>query len=146
VTFLPAAQFPALRRELNDATKAMWIKKLQAAADVPVSKCLEHDVPLEHGIIPNFSFEGLVPVCCNLQHLQPSLMVKILEMTMGSSATGLGLGGLGVSKRKLNPVSEFLGGIMLRFFEKKQKNTDDGLDRLQYNFKFKDVLGEWIEE
>ncbi|MCL2101504.1 MAG: hypothetical protein FWH22_07310 [Fibromonadales bacterium] len=147
-TFLPAAQFAALRRELNDSTKKMWVKKLAQAipCDSPSAplKCLEHNVPLAHGEIPNYSFEGLVPSCCDLQHLPPSLMAKILEMGIGSSVTSIC--GLGVSRRKPNPVSEFLGGIVFRFWERSQKNTDDGLDRLQYNFKFKDILGEWIDE
>jgi hypothetical protein len=96
------------------------------------------------GTIPDFSFEGLVPTCCDLQHLPPPLMIKVLEL--GASGSGGSMGGLfGVPKRKLNPIAELLGGILFRFWEKRQKNVDDGLDRLQYNFKFKDVLGEWIE-
>jgi hypothetical protein len=96
------------------------------------------------GTIPNYSFEGLVPTCCDLQHLPPPLMIKILELGLGASIGSMG-GLFGVSKRKINPVAEFLGGIVFHFWEKKQKKADDGLDRLQYNFKFKDVLGEWVE-
>jgi len=143
--FLPASQFAALRRETSDATKGAWIRACRDRAR-PVSTgtpvCLEHGVPLVSGIIPDFSFEGLVPTCCDLQHLPPPLMIKILEL----GASGGSMGGLfGVSKRKLNPVAEILGGIVFHFWEKRQKKVEDGLDRLQYNFKFKDVLGEWIE-
>jgi hypothetical protein len=64
-------------------------------------------------------------------------MVKILEQ--GSWVPR-------VSKSKINPVSRLLGGIVFYFWAKNQKKIDDGLERLQYNFKFKDVLGEWIPE
>jgi len=140
--FLPASQFAALRRDINDSTKGAWIRKLQSiktaqhsCSDAPV--CLEHGVPLINGTIPNCSFGGLVPDCCDLQHLPPSLMIKILELGMGSLT--------GISRREINPVSEFLGGIVFRFWEKRQKKIDDGLDRLQYNFKFRDVLGQWAD-
>ncbi len=147
--FLPASQFAALRREISDATKGAWIrvcrvrrnKACLVSTDVA---CLEHGVPLVPGTIPNYSFEGLVPTCCDLQHLPPPLLIKILEIAMGASGGSMG-GPLGASKRKINPIAELLGGIVFRFWEKRQKKTDDGLDRLQYNFKFQDVLGEWIE-
>jgi len=146
--FLPASQFAALRRETSDATKGAWIRKLRSCPNAPAQPvCLEHGVPLVQGTIPNFSFEGLVPTCCDLQHLPPPLMIKILEMTLGASGGSMG-GPFGASKRKINPVAEILGGIVFRFWEsrqKKQKTQEDGLDRLQYNFKFKDVLGEWVE-
>jgi len=139
-TFLPATQFPALRRGVNDPAKGAWVRKLKTVADIPATpKCLKHGVPLINGTIPDYSFEGLIPTCCDLQHIQPSLMVKILELGIGA--------GFDVrrSKRKINPVSAFLGGIVFHFWKKGQKNVDDGLDRLQYNFKFKNVLGEWID-
>jgi hypothetical protein len=146
--FLPASQFAALRRDINDSTKGAWVRKLQninpetvPGPDTP-PVCLEHGSPLVDGIIPNYGFNGLVPACCDLQHLPPSLMIKILEIGIEA-----GIGGLtSFSSRKMNPISEFLGGIIFRFWQKRQKNVDDGLDRLQYNFKFKDVLGEWIDQ
>jgi len=118
---------------------------LQATPDggldsAPVN-CLEHGTPLEKGTIPDYSFEGLVPKCCDLQHLPPSLMVKILELGLDSPR----MPGSG-SRAKINPVSRLLGGIVFYFWEKRQKKVEDGLDRLQYNLKFKDVLGEWIPE
>jgi hypothetical protein len=151
-TFLPAAQFPALRRDVAKATKGAWIRRLKVALQatpseslnsVPIN-CLEHGAPLENGTIPDYSFEGPVPKCCDLQHLPPSLAVKILELGLDSPRIPGSM--LGASSSKINPVSKFLGGIVFYFWEKRQKNIDDGLDRLQYNFKFKDVLGEWIPE
>jgi len=146
-TFLPASQFAVLRRDINDSTKGVWIRKLQSieasprnCSDAP-PVCLEHGVPLVKGVVPNYGFGNLVPECCDLQHLPPSLMIKILKLGIEA-----GMGGLtGFSKRKINPVSEFLGGIVFRLWEKRQKNTDDGLDHLQYNLRFKEVLGEWID-
>jgi len=139
-TFLPANQFGALRREVLDSTKGAWIRKLQTVAtEHSASQCLEHKQPLVSGTIPGYSFEGLVPTCCDLQHIPPPLMLKILEM---------GIGGSFVTTRhskKVNGLSRFLGGIVFHFWEKKQKNVEDGLDRLQYNFKFKNILGEWID-
>ena len=148
-TYLPADQFAALRREIIDSTKSAWIRKLRTvetgAADVPL-QCLEHKNPLVYGTIPGYSFEGFAPNCCNLQHLPASLMIKILEMGLGvpnmpaSSMRGL------ARRSKTNGVSRFLGGFAFRFWEKRQKQVEDGLERLQYSFKFKDVLGEWIED
>jgi len=59
----------------------------------------------------------------------------------------MGIGGSFVSTRrqKINGLSRFLGGLVFYFWKKKQKNVEDGLDRLQYSFKFKDVLGEWVD-
>jgi len=144
-TFLPASQFGALRREVLDSTKWAWIRKLKTVAsslsetEMSGINCLEHKQPLISGTIPGYSFEGLVPTCCDLQHIPPPLMLKILDMGIG--------GGFVVSRRhqKVNGLSRFLGGFFFRFWEKRQKNVEDGLDRLQYSFKFKAVLGEWIE-
>jgi hypothetical protein len=124
---------------VDNATKGAWIRRLQTVAtEHSALHCLEHKQPLIHGTIPGYSFEGLVPTCCDLQHLPPSLMIKVLELGSWVAPSA--------SKSKINPVSEFLGGIVFYFWEKKQKKMEDGLDRLQYNFKFKDVLGEWILE
>jgi hypothetical protein len=138
VTFLPASQFGALRREVMDSTKGAWIRRLQTVTwGYSALHCLEHKQPLVSGTIPGYSFEGLVPACCNLQHIPPPLMIKILEMGLGATFRA--------SKSKINPVAQFLGGIVFYFWEKRQKKVEDGLDRLQYSFKFKEALGEWIE-
>ncbi|GBU24370.1 hypothetical protein R83H12_01000 [Fibrobacteria bacterium R8-3-H12] len=139
-TFLPASQFGALRRDVLDPTKGAWMRKLQTVgAGHSALHCLEHKQPLVSGTIPGYSFEGLVPTCCDLQHIPPFLMIKILEM---------GIGGRFVATRrsqKVNGLSRFLGGLVFHFWEKRQKNVEDGIDRLQYSFKFRGVLGEWTE-
>ncbi|GHV13024.1 hypothetical protein AGMMS49938_06790 [Fibrobacterales bacterium] len=147
-TFIPASQFSALRRDLNDTTRLQWrkklLKKLTSPAPNPASVlCIEHSKPLVFGKIPNFSFEGLTPECCDLQHIPPPLMIKILDVGLAAGNSGIGIGGLGVPRSKLNPVAAFLGGIAFRFWEKRQKKVEDGLDSLQYNYKFKAVLGDW---
>ena len=146
-TFLPASQLATLRREILDSTKAAWIRRLDVVIGANVVQhCLDHNTPLTNGTIPNYSFEGLVPTCCDLQHLPPPLMAKILQMGLGAP-TGASMGGLaGVRRHKANGISRFLGGIVFHFWKKKQKNVEDGLDRLQYNFKFKDALGEWVPQ
>jgi hypothetical protein len=184
-TFLPASQFSALRRELNDSTKAAWRRRLQTLSEQPqsiVPKCMEHDTPLVSGTIPNYSFKGLVPTCCDLQHLPPSLMLEILKISIGVSraatrdyksissqsqnsillltkiSVGSAIGLMTVylaGKHGSYTAGIFLGiflfpiligKLVFHFWEKKQKPAGDGLDRLQYNFKFKDVLGEWLPE
>jgi hypothetical protein len=145
-TFLPAGQFGALRREVLDSTKGAWIRKLKtipsslSGAEMSGINCLEHNQPLVPGTIPGYSFEGLVPACCDLQHIPPPLMLKILDMGIGGSFF------VSRRKQKINGLSRFLGGFVFHFWEKKQKNVEDGLDRLQYSFKFKAVLGEWIDK
>ena len=146
--FLPASQFAALRKDLDDATKGAWLRRLYKcpAVELPSEiKCLEHGTPLVPGTIPNYSFEGLVPSCCDLQHLPPALMAKILELgIVASSKTGLR--GFGASKPRVsNNFGKFLGSIIFHFWNKKPK-IDDGFDRLQYDSKFEKVLGEWIPE
>jgi hypothetical protein len=137
-TFLPASQFGALRREVMDSTKGAWIRRLQTVTGgYSALHCMEHKQPLVSGTIPGYSFEGLVPACCNLQHIPPPLMIKILEMGLGATFRA--------SKSKINPVAQFLGGIVFYFFVIRQKKVEDGLDRLQYSFKFKEALGEWVE-
>ncbi len=142
-TFLPATQLAELRRKIDDDTKGAWIRRCNKVCSAPATgtiMCLEHGVPLMNGTIPDYSFEGLIPTCCNLQHIQPPLMAKILELGIGLSAFNVSR-----SKRKINPVSAFLGGIVFHFWKKKQKKVEDGLERLQYNYKFKETLGEWID-
>jgi len=149
-TFLPANQFGALRREVQDATKGAWIRKLKTAtAEYSAQHCLEHNQPLVSGTIPGYSFEGLVPTCCDLQHIPPLLMIKILEMGLGAPnvpTRSMGGGLAGRRRSKAEGVSRFLGGFIFRFWEKRQKNVEDGIDRLQYSFKFKGVLGEWVDK
>jgi hypothetical protein len=182
---LPASQFPVLRRELNDSTKAAWLRRLHTLSEQPqdtVPKCLEHGTLLVSGTIPNYSFEGFVPTCCDLQHLPPSLMLGILKISMGVSRAAMRgsknvssqsqysiffltkiLVGLAMSLMAVYLAGNYglsvagiflgaflfpiiLGKLVFYFWRKKQKPIDDGLDRLQYNFKFKEVLGEWIQE
>ncbi|MDR2583076.1 MAG: hypothetical protein LBC75_06315 [Fibromonadaceae bacterium] len=147
-TFLPATQFGALRREVQDSTKGAWIRKLKTVTKENLaSNCLEHKQPLVSGTIPGYSFEGLVPTCCDLQHIPPPLMIKILEMGIGApNVPTRSMGGIAGSRHsKSNGLSRFLGGFVFHFWEKRQKNVEDGIDRLQYSFKFKEVLGEWVE-
>jgi len=135
-TFLPASQFGALRREIMDPTKEAWIRRLQTkTAEYSELRCLEHQQPLVSGTIPGYSFEGLVPTCCDLQHIPPTLMIKILKMGLGTAFSAS-------KKSKINPVAKLLGGIVFYFWEKRQKKVEDDIDRLQYIYKFKNVLGE----
>ena len=144
-TFLPASQFGALRREVLDATKRAWMRKLKtipsslSEAEMSGINCLEHNQPLISGTIPGYSFEGLIPTCCDLQHIPPPLMIKILDMGIGGSFV------VSRHQKKINGLSRFLGSLVFHFWEKRQKNVEDGIDRLQYSFKFKGVLGEWVE-
>jgi hypothetical protein len=91
--------------------------------------CLEHKTPLEKGTVPGFSYETLVPKCCSLQHLTPNIMKQILNMGIGTNFT---------SRPKKGGLGRLLAGPLFRLFEK--KNAEDEVDRLQYNFKFKEVL------
>jgi hypothetical protein len=146
--FLPGSQFTALRKDLNDATKGAWLRKLYTCPEIEYFSevnCLEHGTPLVPGTLPNYSINGLVPSCCDLQHLPPVIMAKILEL--GIMASGkIGLGGFRASKpRASNAFGKFLGSIIFHFWNKKPK-IDDGFSRLQYDSKFKEVLGEWIPE
>ncbi|MCL2283159.1 MAG: hypothetical protein FWC26_07565 [Fibromonadales bacterium] len=145
-TFIPASQFATLRSVLSDTTKAAWMRKLNtvgADPNITNANCLDHGTPLAAGTVPGYSFQGVVPACCDLQHLPPSLMATILQLSLGGSP-GISMGHFGISKTKPNPIAGFLGNILFGLFEKRKK-VDDGLERLQYESKFKGVLGEWVD-
>ena len=120
------------------------MRKLVGGVVPTEAVCLDHNTPLVPGTIPGYSFQGLVPTCCDLQHLPASLMAMILQFSLGGSGIGMG-GNFGRSKpRPANPLAKFLGKIAFFLWEKKKK-ADDGLERLQYESKFQGVLGEWID-
>jgi hypothetical protein len=129
---LPAEQLPELRRALVDTTKLHWINALSCCEEsLPQNVlCLEHKTLLEKGTVPGFSYETLVPKCCSLQHLAPSIMRQILNMGIG---TGF------ATRPKKGGLWKLLAGPLFRLLEKKNVEEDE-VDRLQYNLKFKDVL------
>jgi len=135
-SFLPAEQLPELRRSLEKTTKIHWIRVLSAHDAKNESSenilCMEHGGALERGEIPGFSFESLVPKCCSLQHLTPSVMVKILEMGLGSEQ--------GKKRESKTGFGRLFGGFIFRLWEKRHPTVEDEIDRLQYNCKFKAVL------
>jgi hypothetical protein len=131
-TFLPAEQFPELRRVLEDTTKIHWMNALSICEGfvTPQILCLEHQIPLEKGTVPGYSYETLVPKCCSLQHLPPNIMKQIISLGVGTNF---------VARSKKGGIGRFLAAPIFRLFEKKNPVEDD-IDRLQYNFKFKEVL------
>jgi len=136
-SFLPAEQLPELRRSLERTTKVHWIRVLSASDAKNESGenllCIEHGVPLEQGEVPGFDFKSLVPKCCSLQHITPSLMIKILEMGLGAEQ--------GRRRESKASIGKLLGGfIIFRLWEKRHPKVEDEIDRLQYNCKFKAVL------
>jgi len=132
-TFFPAEHFPELRRCLVDATKIHWINVLSKCEEHIGANahvlCLEHQTPLEKGIISGFSYEALVPKCCSLQHLTPSTMKQILNLILGINPT---------VRPKKGGIGRFLAGPIFHLFAKKAE--EDEIDRLQYNVKFKNIL------
>ncbi|MDR0516530.1 MAG: hypothetical protein LBH25_05735 [Fibromonadaceae bacterium] len=134
-SFLPAEQLPELRRALLNTTKVHWIRVLRNCKESEGEVlCMEHKEPLEKGTVPGFSFESLVPKCCSLQHLTPSVMEKILNLGLGDQSIS--------SHRKKGGIARLLGSPFFRLWEKFHPVIEDEIDCLQYNFKFKDVLGE----
>jgi hypothetical protein len=133
-TFLPAEQFPELRRTLLDTTKIHWINVLDKTAKIDFGdvRCLEHGEPLVKGLVPGFSYEALVPNCCSLQHLTPGIMRQIIDL------------GAGTSKFSKPPqkggLARLLAAPLFYLWEKRNPAAEDEIDRLQYNSKFKAVL------
>jgi hypothetical protein len=132
-TFIPAEQLPELRRVLEDTTKTHWINALSICEGfvTPQILCLEHQTPLEKGTVPGYSYETLVPKCCSLQHLSPNIMKQILSLGLGTNFA---------TRPKKGGIGRFLAAPIFRLFEKKNPAAEDDIDRLQYNFKFKEVL------
>jgi len=136
-SFLPAEQIPELRRVLVNTTKIHFIRVLEKhikSYDKEIL-CMVHKVPLEKGEVPGFSYESLVPKCCSLQHLAPSVMVKVLKL-------GLDISEYEKRDRK-GGLARFFGGFLFRLWEKHHPVEEDDIDRLQYNFKFKGVLEDY---
>jgi hypothetical protein len=92
--------------------------------------CLEHGKPLKKGEVPGFSFECFVPECCGLLHLSPSTMEQILGPLQNNPSA---------KSSKGNGFAKLLGSLLFRFLEKKHQE-EDGIDRLQYDTKFRPVL------
>lgn len=139
-TFLPSTQYAALRRNVFVETRKLWLQVLEQRAgnfEMPAEvRCLDHGQPLALGEIPDYGYAGVVPSCCDIQHLAPATMIEILKFGLKLSETGYESLR---TKRKPRGLAALLGGILFRFVEK--PSIDDGLDTMQYNFKFRDVLG-----
>lgn len=139
-TFLPSTQYAALRRNVFIETRRLWLKVLQERgqqfAQPTELHCIDHHEPLAPGAIADYGYEGWVPTCCDIQHLAPATMIQILEFGLKLSEVGFESQYAGKKPRGL---AAFLGGILFRFIDK--PSTEDGLDTMQYNFKFRDVLG-----
>ena len=138
-TFLPSSQFAALRRNVFTETRRHWLHVLKergSRCPTPESLCcLDHGSPLSQGEIPDYGYPGAYPTCCDVQHLPPSLMIRILEFGLAMEQNQHRT----QSQRKRNGIARLLGGWLYKLVEK--PNLDDGLDTMQYNFKFRDVLG-----
>ncbi len=144
-TYLPAKQFAALRREVFPETRKLWLsvlKKRGNACPEPTEiKCIDHGTLLAQGEIPDYGYPGAYPTCCEMQHLAPTTMIRILEFGLALSETGFESQYAG---RKPKGISAVLGGILFRFFEKKAES--DGLETMQYNYKFREALGALPDE
>lgn len=139
-TFMPSSQYAAVRRNVFVETRKLWLQVLETRTPAltlpPTVVCIDHGEPLQQGEIPDYGFPGVYPTCCDMQHLPPATMIEILKFGLKISESGF------ESQRSRNQpkgLAALLGGILFRWVEK--ANVEDGLDTMQYNFKFREALG-----
>jgi hypothetical protein len=145
-TFLPARLYAALRREVYPATRKKWRAILAERGGVFDERarlagpakicCLDHGESLAEGEMPQYGHKCLVPACCDLQHIPPALMVKVLdfglEMAEAPQARPTG-------KRGVWAWTNGISRLFLKWFDK-QPDEENALEMLQYTFKFQDIL------
>lgn len=134
-SFLPATKFPALRRLLDRESREAWLKALRsettkATVNFSGAKCLDHQQNLEQGDIPDYVIPGWIPSCCQLQHLSPEQMCRVLEIGLQSESP--------VLRREKRGMAHFLGGILYRIFGEKQEK--DVMQGFVFSMRIKPIL------
>jgi hypothetical protein len=156
-TFLPASLYAALRREVYAPTRQAWKRILEARGipgweakateahpEMPIC-CLDHGQPLVEGEMPQYGHKILVPTCCDLQHIPPAEMVKVLDFGFEMEAKNGASYDFSLKtpyRRRgffafLNPLTK----LLLKWSDK-QPTEDSDLEKLQFIFKFEPILGE----
>lgn len=137
-TFLPADRFMSVRREIDEGSRRKLMEFMHAHAADFVSpanlKCIDHQEPLVEGSIPEYVVPGLVPTCCNMQHLPPQLwsdlLLRGLKNPLRKTAT---------SKYDRNTLMNNLRRKVLAILDK-DYGAADPLEGLFYSMNIEPVL------
>lgn len=148
-TFFPAGKTMAFRHEVQDTTREIWLSVLEKNKESWVKPpeevlCIDHRQKLIDGNLPDYGIPGKVATCCEMFHLPPELLSQILQRTLISPSVTY------VRSRKTtkefalvrimtNIVKPFAALFDMIFGRKKQE--EDPFQYMQYEMKFKDILG-----
>ena len=136
--FFPCNQTMALRNDLPDRSREMWLEALKAKnvadPDMTGACCIDHGEPLVDGNIPDYGMPGKVTTCCKMFHLPPSQMMAILKRTLESPFHST------ASERKHHFFFiRALDSLVSKMFGEKMPEVDP-LDELPYNLHLKKIF------
>ncbi len=145
--FFPASKTMAFRNEIHDKTREIWLSVLEKNKEsrVKVSEdvlCIDHGQKLIDGALPDYGIPGKVSTCCDMFHLPPELLSQILKRTLVSPSANY------VKTRRTSPsffLVQWMTALMRAFdavFRQEfGSKEEDPFESMQYDMKFKDVLG-----
>jgi len=140
--FFPSDKTMAFRREVFDKTREIWLSILEARkADwveyTEGACCIDHHEVLVEGKLPDYGIPGHITTCCGMFHLPASVLAQILRRTVLSPTDGMMISR---SAKKHNAIVVFFDNLLNLVIGQK-KPPEDSIDLVQYNIKFKDILG-----
>lgn len=133
-TFFPSDRTMTFRTEIFHTTRKLWLEAIKGKENPPINefapRCIDHQVPLVKGKLPDYGIDGYIPTCCHLFHLSCENTKEILART---------LEGIAPSKPKKHhfAIIRFLDKIISKFVGEKE---DDSFDTIQYELHFKKIL------
>lgn len=137
-SFFPSDKTMAFRQEVQDKTRELWLRVLEARKSdwvEPTEKtcCIDHGQTLCDGKLPDYGIPGKVATCCNMFQLPASTMNYLLRQMVNAPRAKS-------SKAKHHfAFIVFLSKIIDKIFDTGDSD-DDALEAIQYHLKFKDVL------
>ncbi|OIP49246.1 MAG: hypothetical protein AUK31_05965 [Fibrobacteres bacterium CG2_30_45_31] len=140
--FFPSDKTMAFRREVFDKTREIWLSILEARkADwveyTEGACCIDHNELLIEGKLPDYGIPAHITTCCGMFHLPASVLAQILRRTVLSPTDGMMISR---SAKKHNAIVVFFDSLLNLVMGQKGP-SEDSIDLIQYNVKFKDILG-----
>jgi hypothetical protein len=137
----------AFRNEIFDKTREIWLSVLEQNKESRVKEpaevlCIDHGRKLVDGTLPDYGIPGKVTTCCEMFHLPPELLSQILKRTLVSPSVNY-TKSRGASKqfilvRLMTALVRPFDAVFRWIFGSKE---EDPFESMQYDMKFKDVLG-----
>jgi hypothetical protein len=139
-TFLPTRYLAAIQRKLFQPTRQLWFEFLKSRIDPELrvdAKCIQHSNPLRRQVVPEYAHEAYIVDCCDLIHLRPSEMCKILEIGLEFRQK---IGGRKATREGVNKMLATPLFLIESFFQKKSNSEVDDFETMQFDLKLKPLL------